>query len=107
VRKAKRAPSPEEVAHSQSHPLTFGPLGWRAAIRILWMKLRFQKPLILVGVRTKAVAKWTGRTRTVHTEITASNMQLRDENELTKELAKELAERTARDGINNPQKTSA
>jgi|ETNvirnome_6_100_1030635.scaffolds.fasta_scaffold34900_4 hypothetical protein len=93
--KAKRAPSPEEVAHSQTHPLTFGPLGWRAVMGLLWMLVRRKRPIILVGVRTKAHGEWRGRTRRVWTEITASSMQVRDEKALAKELAAELAEKRA------------
>jgi len=101
VRAKTRASRPEECSHSQTHPLTFGPLGWRAVLGLLWMLMRRKKPLILVGVRTKATARWRAHTREVGTEVTASSMQVKDEKALSAEIKREIEARGAqvRDGL--------
>lgn len=91
--KGKRASVPESFSHSQSHPLTFGPLTLRAILGMLWMKLTFRQPIILVGVRTKAVGEWKARTRRVFTEITASSMKCESRRALARKLNEEAQKR--------------
>ena len=83
-----------KVAHSKTHPLTFGPFSWRQVFGLLWMKVQRKRPLILIGVRVRAESTGSGRKTRVTTEVTASAMQIRDENKLAADLSAELAART-------------
>lgn len=82
------------MKHSQTHPLTFGPLGWRTVFGLLSMLLRGQRPIILIGVRVCAEVVGAGKKTRLGSEITASSMQIRNEKVLAKELAEELEKRT-------------
>jgi hypothetical protein len=84
-------------AHSQTHQLTFGPLTFRAVLGLLWMLVRGKRPIILVGVRTRAEVSGKGIRQRINTTLTAGDMQIRCERQLAKDLRAELAERERAD----------